>query len=162
MKIMYINGYREDDKLSSTYLMLKKEGFNIEPCQWKYGDNVYKKIDDCIKRIKPDLIIASSTGALFATQFNIKSILINPVTEKKDIEKLFNKDFSNYPEKIKNKNVLAVILGTKDEVLDYKKAKKIFDENIIYEIDAKHRIKKEKLLPILKNIIAFEIGSLIL
>jgi hypothetical protein len=43
MKIVYINGFREDYKLSSTYLKLKETGFDIFACQWKYGDDVRKK-----------------------------------------------------------------------------------------------------------------------
>jgi len=67
MKLLYVNGFREDYNLSSTYLRLKEAGFDIEPCQWKYGDDVRGKIDECIKKIKPDMIIASSTAGLFVT-----------------------------------------------------------------------------------------------
>ena len=71
MKLIYVNGFREDDKLSSTYLRLKEAGFDIKPCQWKYGDDVKQKIDKCIQKIKPDLIVASSTAGLFVRPFNI-------------------------------------------------------------------------------------------
>ena len=82
MKLMYVNGFREDNKLSSTYLRLKEAGFDIEPCQWKYGDWCKEKNRWIYKKIKPDLIVASSIAGLFVTDYDVPVILINPEIEK--------------------------------------------------------------------------------
>ncbi len=161
MKLLYVNGFREDDKLSSTYLRLKEAGFDIKPCQWKYGDDVRKKIDECIKKIKPDLIVASSTAGLFVTDYDIPVILINPVVDRKDLEKLFpDKDFINYPLKASKKfPYIGLILGEKDEILDYKKALEFFkdaDDVIILKNEG-HRLKNiEPLVKQIADYIAFE------
>jgi len=144
MKLMYVNGFREDYNLSSTYLRLKEVGFDIEPCQWKYGDDVRAKIDECIKKIKPDMIIASSTAGLFVTDYDIPVILINPVVDRKDLEKLHpDKDFSSYPLQPANKSpYIEVILGEKDEVLDFRKALEFFkDRKITIVTYEGHRLK---------------------
>jgi hypothetical protein len=148
MKIVYVNGFREDDKLSSTYLKLKETGFDIFACQWKYGDDVRKKIDECIKKVKPDLIIASSTAGLFVTDYDIPVILINPVVDKKDLEKIFSdKDFSNYPLKPSNKSpYIKIFLGKNDELLDYKKSMDFFKSRDITLLDEGHRLKDIKVL----------------
>ena len=155
MKLMYVNGFRKDYKPSSTYLKLKEAGFDIDPCQWKYGDNVRTKIDNCIKKIKPEMIIASSTAGLFVTDYDIPVILINPVVDRKDLEKLFpDKDFSNYPIKPSNKSSeVYLFLGEKDEKLDYKKAKEFFkNAEIIVLKNERHRLKNiEPLIEYLKN-----------
>jgi len=155
MKLMYVNGFREDDKLSSTYLKLKEAGFDIEPCQWKYGDDVRKKIDECIKKIKPEMIIASSTAGLFVTDYDIPVILINPVVDRRDLEKLFpDKNFSSYPLKPSKKSpYIAILLGTEDKILDYKKAYEFFEDNevtlITYE---RHQLKDiESILRAIKT-----------
>jgi len=160
MKLMYVNGFREDDSLSTTYLKLKEAGFDIEPCQWKYGDDVRGKIDKCIKRIKPDIIIASSTAGLFVTDYNIPAVLINPVVDRKDLEKLHpDKDFSSYPLKPANKSpYVVVIVGEKDDRLDYKKTLEFFKERefIILKNEG-HRLKNLKpLIEFLADYIAWE------
>jgi len=160
MKLMYVNGFRENDKLSSTYLRLKEVGFDIEPCQWKYGDDVGKKIYECIKRIKPDLIIASSTAGLFVTDYDIPVVLINPVVDRMDLEKLYpDKDFSLYPKKPTNKSpYIKLFLGEKDEILNYKKALEFFKnrEFIILKNEG-HRLKDIKpLIEFLADYIAWE------
>jgi len=157
---MYVNGFREDNKFSNTYLKLKEAGFDIEPCQWKYGDDVGKKIDECIKRIKPDLIIASSTAGLFVTNYNMPVVLINPVVDRGDLEKLYSdKDFSSYPKKPANKSpYIKVFLGENDEKLDYKKALEFFKnrEFIILKNEG-HRLKDIKpLIEFLADYIAWE------
>ena len=161
MKLMYVNGFREDDKLSSTYLRLKEAGFDIEPCQWKYGDDVKRKIDECVKKIKPDLIIASSTAGLFVTDYDIPVVLINPVVDRRDLEKLFtDKDFSNYPLKPSKKSpYVGLILGEKDEILDYKKALEFFTDadDVTILKDEGHRLKNiQPLIDFLTDYIAFE------
>ncbi len=153
MKLMYVNGFREDDKLSSTYLKLKEAGFDIELCQWKYGDDVKKKIDECIQKIKPDLIVASSTAGLFVTDYDIPVILINPVVDRRDLEKLFpDKNFNSYPLKPSKKSpYIAVLLGTEDKILDYKKAYEFFEDNEVTLITYEgHQLKDIK--PILEEI----------
>ena len=154
MKILYVNGIKFDDKISNTYLKLKEllKNDDVQLCKWKYGDNVSKKIDECIERIKPDLIIASSTAGLFVTKYNIPIILINPVIDRKDLEKLFpNLDFSNYPEKAQKNSNVSLILGKNDEVLDYKKALKYFKDNVSTIIVPQgHRLNN--LEPIIKKI----------
>ena len=160
MKLMYVNGFREDDSLSTTYLKLKEAGFDIEPCQWKDGDDVRGKIDKCIKRIKPDMIIASSTAGLFVTDYNIPAVLINPVVDRKDLEKLHpDKDFSSYPLKPANKSpYVVVIVGEKDDRLDYKKTLEFFKERefIILKNEG-HRLKNLKpLIEFLADYIAWE------
>ena len=156
MKLMYVNGFREDNKLSSTYIKLKEAGFDIKPCQWKYGDNVKEKIDKCIKEIKPELIIASSTGGLFVTDYDIPVVLINPVVDRKDLERLFpDKDFSDYPLKPTKKSpYIALILGEKDEILDYKKTLEFFnDAEIIILKNEGHRLKNiEPLIKLLYSV----------
>ena len=160
MKLMYVNGFREDYKLSTTYLKLKEAGVDIEPCQWKYGDDVKQKIDNCIKKIKPEMIIASSTAGLFVTDYDIPVILINPVVDRKDLERLFpDKDFSNYPIKPANKsNEIYLFLGEKDERLDYKKAKEFFKNgDCIVLINEGHRLKNiEPLMKFIVDYIAWE------
>jgi len=160
MKLMYVNGFREDDSLSTTYLKLKEAGFDIEPCQWKYGDDVRGKIDKCIKRIKPDMIIASSTAGLFVTDYNIPAVLINPVVDRKDLEKLHpDKDFSSYPLKPANKSpYIVVIVGEKDDRLDYKKTLEFFkDREFIILPNEGHRLKNLKpLIEFLADYIAWE------
>ena len=149
MKLLYVNGFREDYNLSSTYLKLKEAGFDIEHCQWKYGDNVRAKIDECIKKIKPDMIIASSTAGLFVTDYDIPVILINPVVDRKDLEKLYpDKDFSSYPLKPANKSpYIEVVVGEKDEVLDFRKALEFFkDREFIILSNEGHRLKDIELV----------------
>jgi len=152
MKLIYVNGYREDYKLSSTYLKLKEAGVDIEPCQWKYGDDVKTKIDNCVKEIKPKIIIASSTAGLFVTDYDIPVILINPVVDRKDLENLLpDKDFSNYPLKPSKKSpLIKVILGCNDEVLDHTKASKFFETNICLISNEGHSLKN--ITPILEKI----------
>jgi len=161
MKLIYVNGFREDNKLSSTYLRLKEAGFDIKPCQWKYGDDVRQKIDECIQKIKPDLIVASSTAGLFVTDYNIPAVLINPVVDRKDLEKLHpDKDFSSYPEKPTNKSpYIGLVLGEKDEILDYKKGYEFFKDS--YEViilkNEGHRLKNiDPLIKMITDYIAFE------
>ena len=43
---MYVNGFKEDSKLNSTYLILKKAGFYIKLCEWEYEDNIKDKINN--------------------------------------------------------------------------------------------------------------------
>ena len=160
MKLLYVNGFREDDKLSSTYLRLKEAGFDIEPCQWKYGDDVRKKIDECIKKTKPNLIVASSTAGLFVTDYDIDLVLINPVVDREDLEKLHpDKDFSSYPKKPANKSpFIEIFLGEKDERLDYKKTLEFFKnrEFTILQNEG-HRLKNIKpLIEFLVDYIAWE------
>jgi len=173
MKLIYVNGFREDDKLSSTYLRLKEAGFDIEPCQWKYGDDVRKKIDECIQKIKPDLIVASSTAGLFVTDYDIPVVLINPVVDRKDLEKLHpDKDFSSYPKKPSNKSLyIKIILGEEDERLNYKKAIEFFKNRDLLVVENEgHRLKSinsilreiKKYQYIIKKELDFEFDPLIL
>ena len=160
MKLLYVNGFREDYNLSSTYLRLKEAGFNIEPCQWKYGDDVRVKIDECIKKIKPDMIIASSTAGLFVTDYDIPVVLINPVVDRKDLEKLYpNKNFNSYPLQPANKSpYIEVVVGEKDDRLDYKKTLEFFkDREFVILSNEGHRLKNLKpLIEFLADYIAWE------
>jgi len=145
MKILYINGIKFNNRVSNTYLNLKKilHEDEIYSCEWQYNDNVSQKIYECIKQIQPDLIVASSTAGLFATDFDVPIILINPVVDKNDLERLFpDKDFSNYPEKPSKKTKeISLILSKNDELLDYKKAQKFFKKTDLRIVDDSHRLK---------------------
>lgn len=150
MKILYINGLKENPELSKTYLYLK-EHLNDEviPCNWHYENGInVKEIEKCIKEHNPDIIIASSTGALIAENFDIPKILINPVIERKDLEKLFpEKDFSNLPERVKKfGNERIIILSKNDELLDYKKAINEYKNDKIVLVDDKHRLENKEVI----------------
>jgi len=167
-KIVYINGYKETPKPSSTYLYLKKNLHEdvVIPCNWYYNNDGINmnRIKKCIEEEKPDIIVVSSTGGLIAEEFDIPKILINPVVERKDLEKLHpNKDFSNLSKAIKhNKDIKIVILSKNDERLGYKKALEIYPDAII--VDDKHRLNNKEVilvqLNLLKNILKKVLNSI--
>jgi len=161
MKIVYINGYKETPKLSTTYQHLKENlpKDEVIPCNWHYDDGIdIEKIKHCIEEINPDIIVASSTGGLIADSFDIPKILINPVVDRKDLEKLHpDKDFSNLPEKPEHYgDIRAVIVGKNDEILNYEKTIKEFKEDRIVIVIDKHRLNnKEIILKEINNLKSF-------
>lgn len=149
MKILYVNGYKESNKPSKTYLWLKENLPNdkVVTCNWYYKDKIdLEKIHRCILKENPDIIVVSSTGGLIAEHFDIPKILINPVIERKDLEKLHpDKNFSNLPKKIeKYGDVKIVILSKNDERLDYKKALKEYPNAWI--VNDKHRLNDKSVI----------------
>jgi len=154
MKILYVNGIKFKKMPSRTYQLLKKamKDDEVYQCEWVYGDDVKEKIDECIERVKPDVIVASSTAGLFVTDYDIPVILINPVVDRQDLEDLFpDKDFSNYPEKpSKKSNRISVILGENDKVLDYKKAMEFFDNADIRIVKDEHQLNN--IEPVIKEL----------
>jgi len=151
MKIVYINGFKTTSKPSNTYLFLKENLPNDEVkfCNWYYNNGInLEKIKECIKKENPDIIIASSTGGLIAEEFDIPKILINPVIERKDLEKLHpDKNFSNLPEKVNHfGNIKIIILSKNDERLDYKKALNEYKNNKIVLVNDTHRLKNKSII----------------
>ena len=158
MKILYINGFKTSPNVSSTYKFLKEILTNddVIPCNWYYNKGIdLEKIKECIKKENPDIIIASSTGGLIAEEFDIPKILINPVIERKDLEKLYpEKDFSNLPKKVNHfGNIRIVILGKNDEILNYKKSLNEYKNAKVILVNDTHRLKN-------KNIIIQELNNL--
>ena len=145
MKNLYINGFKTDDRVSSTYLFLKnkiKDLINYDCNYYNFNlDDVKKLVDE----ERPDIIIANSTGALIAEEFDIPKILIDPVVDKKDLEKLFNLDFSKFPNNKKG-NIRKVILGKNDEVLDYKKILKYYKNDDIILVNDSHSLKNKDVI----------------
>jgi len=151
MKIVYINGFKTTPKMSNTYLFLKENLPNdkVIACNWYYDNGInIEKIKECIKKENPDIIVASSTGGLIAEEFDIPKILINPVIERKDLEKLHpDKDFSSLPERVNHfGNIRIVILGKNDERLDYKKAMNEYKNDKIVLLNESHRLKNKSII----------------
>ena len=145
MKILYINGFKTDNKISSTYLFLKDKVKNIINYDWNYYNFNLDDVKKLVNEERPDIIIANSTGALIAEEFDIPKILINPVVDKKDLEKLFNLDFSKFPNNKKG-NIRKVILGKNDEVLDYKKVLEYYKNDDIILVNDNHSLKNKKII----------------
>jgi len=150
MKILYINGFKETPKESNTYKFLKENLTDeIVNCNWYYNNGIdIDRIKNCIDKENPDIIIASSTGGLIADSFDIPKILINPVIERNDLEKLFpDKDFSNLPEQVEHYgNIRIVILGKNDELLDYKKAEKEYKNDKVILVNDNHKLNNKSII----------------
>jgi predicted esterase YcpF (UPF0227 family) len=150
MKILYLNGFKKENKPSSTYLYLKKNLKNDEvlECRW-YCNNgkIDIQIDKCIKEKDPDIIVASSTGGLIASQYAIPQILINPVIDREILEKNFTDcNFKNLPKEAKNQEFQIIILGKNDTILNQKETKKFFKNKKRVEVDEAHQIENKEVI----------------
>jgi len=114
MKILYINGFEETLKDFSIKFLKENLKDEIVICNW-YN----KEIKNCIDKEKPDIIVAISIGCLIADSFDIPKILINPVIERKEINKLFlNKDISNLPERVEHYGNIRIIILEKNKKIE--------------------------------------------
>jgi predicted esterase YcpF (UPF0227 family) len=161
MKILYVNGFKIKDKPSETFLKLKENLKNeeVKECRWvcKNGKIDYNSIVKCIEKEDPDLIVASSTGGLIASQLDIPQILINPVVDRNDLEELFSDcDFSNLPLKVSIQEYQTIIVGKNDEILIPNKTVEYFKGKKIIEVEDNHRLEnKQVVLDAVKNYIKF-------
>jgi hypothetical protein len=161
VKILYVNGFKTEDKPSSTYLYLKEKlkNENVVECRWlcENGKIDYEKIINCIKEKAPDIIVASSTGGLIVSQLPEVQILINPVIERKDLENLFPEcDFSKLPLKTKKQEYQTIIVGKKDKILNPDKTIEYFKGKNIIEVEDNHRLEnKEVVLKAVRNYMKF-------
>ena len=129
MKIVYINGFNGENSSKAKIL---KEKYNAQHIVLKNDfnpDEVCQKLEE----IKPNIIIASSTGCFVADSCKYDEgifIYLNPLVDLDDLAKLTNitklKNLNNK----KHKNIL-VLLNEDDELLDYKKAKQKYKDNKI-------------------------------
>ncbi len=161
MKIIYVNGFKTENKPSSTYLYLKKnlKDEEVIECRWlcENGKINYKNIINCIKKESPNIIVASSTGGLIVSELAEVQVLINPVIDRKDLENLFPKcDFSNLPLKASKQEYQTIIIGKNDEILNPNKTIEYFKGKNIIEIEDNHRLEnKQVVLEAVKNYIKF-------
>jgi len=149
MKIMYINGYKESDKESSTYLWLRDHLPNDEviQCNWWYDNGIdVKSIAKFVNDTTPDIIVSSSTGCLIAESIDVPKVLINPVIERVNLEELFeNRDFSNLPERVERCGEFReVIVSNNDEVLDYTKA--LIEYKNVTLVNDNHRLMNKAII----------------
>ena len=149
MKLLLVNGFRKEYDLTLTAKKLKEEGFKVEFCEWKHPDDVKK----CIEKIKPDLIIASSEAALFITDYDIPMILVQPIVDKKELNKLYpNKNLNFLPDKPSKKaSFIKVLLDKEDKILDIKKIETFFEDRCVihFAYDEKAFNVNKDILPMI-------------
>ena len=131
IKITYINGYKGSssskakflsDKYNATHIILK-DSFNI--------DEICKALNE----IQPDIVIASSTGCFVVDNCNYNDatfIYLNPLVDLNDLVKI-GADTTN----LKNLHTIEkkplVLLNKDDELLDYTKAIKKYNNTTIFK-----------------------------
>ena len=160
MKIVYVNGYNGQnsskakllkDRYDATHIVLKNS-LNI--------DEVCTKIES----IKPNIIVASSTGAYVVDRCKYEDALciyLNPLIE---IEKLteYGEDISYISSLVKQEQNRIILLNEDDELLDYQKAKEYYkNDNIFIFSKGGHRFKNiDDLYDVLDNIDLYRLDSL--
>jgi len=141
MKILYVNGFRGSNTKVKTLenILNIKIDFNLIDYE---KDNDYRMIIENMKDY--DLIISSSTGSYLARnaceRYNIPLISINPVI---DIKEVFSRLEVKVP-RIPSPEFLVleelVLLGSRDELIDYKKTiEKLKNKSKIVIKDSDHR-----------------------
>ena len=170
MKVIYLHGFNSDGD-SRTVKNLRKKIPDLISVSYDYilADKAYEKIRETIKEtIKEDadiILVGTSLGAFWANYFNqkfgLKSVLINPSTYPwLSLVKYIglNKNFNSGEERILTaENVAAykkyeseiirgyhrtVVLGTKDNVIDYRATEKVFKGKAeIILLNEGHRIE---------------------
>ena len=179
MKVIYLHGFNSDSD-SRTVKNLRKKIPDLISVSYDYilPDKAYEKIkftiEETIKEDADIILMGTSLGAFWANYFNqiwgLKSILVNPslypwVSLTKYIGSNIN--FNSGEERILTaENVAAykkyeteiirgyhrkVVLGTKDDVIDYRETEKVFkDKAEIILLNQGHRIEDtDKLVQII-------------
>jgi len=160
IKIAYINGYNGRNsnkakilkqKYNATHIVLKNK-LNI--------DKVCKKL----KKLKPDIVVASSTGCYVADRCKYDKaifIYLNPLTEIEFLEKL-GANISHLKKTPTYKKNRIVLLNKDDELLDYKKAKQFYkDENVFIFKSGGHKFNNiEKLYEVIDNPYLYNLDKL--
>jgi len=124
-KIVYINGFNGEN---SSKAKLLKEKYKAEHIVLKNDFNP-KEVCQKLKEIKPQIVVASSTGCFVADSCEYDKayfIYLNPLVDLNDLAKLT--DISKLKNlKPKDKQRL-VFVNEDDELLDYKKAYQKYDK----------------------------------
>ena len=182
MKVIYLHGFNSDGD-SRTVKNLRKKIPDLISVSYDYilADQAYEKIRETIKEtIKEDadiILVGTSLGAFWANYFNqkfgLKSVLVNPslypwISLAKYIG--LNKNFNSGEERVLTvENVAAykkyeieiilgyhrtVVLGTKDDVIDYRETEKAFENKAeIILVNEGHRIENtDRLVKIIIDV----------
>ena len=149
-KIVYINGYKGQnskkaklfkEKLNAIHIVLNDQFNTIEVCEQ-------------LNLIKPDIIIASSTGCYVADCCEYDDgifVYLNPLIDLDDLAKLT--DVSSLRELTRKDKNTIVLVNEDDELLDYKKAIKMYNNIKIFKYGG-HRFKNiEDLMKVILELI---------
>ena len=170
MKVIYLHGFNSDGD-SRTVKNLRKKIPDLISVSYDYilAEKAYEKIkvtiEETIKENADIILMGTSLGAFWANYFNqkfgLKSILVNPslypwISLVKYMG--LNKNFNSGEERILTaENVAAykkyeteiiqgyhrvVVLGTKDDVIDYRETEQVFKGKAeIILLNEGHRIE---------------------
>ena len=170
MKVIYLHGFNSDGN-SKTVKNLRKKIADLISVSYDYilAEKAYEKIkvtiEETIKKNADIILMGTSLGAFWANYFNqkfgLKSILVNPslypwISLAKYMG--LNKNFNSGEERILTaENVAAykkyeteiiqgyhrvVVLGTKDDVIDYRETEQVFKGKAeIILLNEGHRIE---------------------
>ena len=170
MKVIYLHGFNSDGN-SKTVKNLRKKIPDLISVSYDYilAEKAYEKIkvtiEETIKENADIILMGTSLGAFWANYFNqkfgLKSILVNPslypwISLVKYMG--LNKNFNSGEERILTaENVAAykkyeteiiqgyhrvVVLGTKDDVIDYRETEQVFKGKAeIILLNEGHRIE---------------------
>ena len=170
MNIIYLHGFNSDGNGSTAVKLKSHYRDNIITPSYDYqnADNGYNQLNSIVQKgMNGDnlVLVGTSLGGFWANYFSekydIKCILINPALHPEiSLQKYIgeNKNFSNNKmvkftkedaerysayDVGESSNVFkTVLLGAKDEVIDYRNTEKHFKgHNMIIDQDEEHRIK---------------------
>ena len=121
MKIVYINGF---DGEKSSKAKILKEKYGAEHIVLKNDFNP-KEVCQKLQEIKPQIVVASSTGCFVADSCEYNEayfIYLNPLVDLDDLAKLT--DVSKLKNLKSKDKIRLVFVNEDDKLLDYKKAYK--------------------------------------
>jgi len=148
MKIAYINGYNGEN---SSKAKLLKERYKAEHIVLKNDFNP-KEVCQKLQEIKPDIVVASSTGCFVADSCEYDKaifIYLNPLVDLSHLATLIDiSKLKNLKPKTKQR---LVFVNEDDELLDYEKAYQKYDKVFSFKKGG-HRFNNTKnLFEIIEN-----------
>jgi predicted esterase YcpF (UPF0227 family) len=153
MKIAYINGFNGQNSSKAEWLKKHFNATHIVLENHLNIDEVCKKL----KLLKPDIVIASSTGGYIADRCEYDEgvfIYLNPLVEIDRLKTNYGVDVDYVKSKKVYPKKRIVLLNKDDELLDYKKAKEYYkNDNLFLFEKGGHRFKNlDDLKEVLQNI----------